>query len=123
MHAIHKAQLGDGERVLDAGADPNRRGGNGETPLMMAAGYGYTDIVQMLLRRGANPALKDIDGATALDYGDGRRDRHRPLHTLPLPGRHRARAATPPPPGRNAGDGAEAARKRWRLEAELSPQP
>ncbi len=38
------------------------------TPLMMAAGYSYTPIVELLLRRGADPARVDGDGNRALDY-------------------------------------------------------
>lgn len=68
MHAIHKGQLASVNALLDAGADPNRRGASSETPLMMAAGYGYTTIVQTLLRRGGNPALLDSNGETAVDY-------------------------------------------------------
>lgn len=62
-HAIHKAQLKSVEVLLDAGADPNRADAGGTTPLMMAAGYGYTDIVQLLLRRGAKPSAKALDMA------------------------------------------------------------
>ena len=68
MHAIHTNQLASVNALLDARADVNRRGPKGETALMMAAGYGYTDIVQALLRRGANPALTDANGETAIDY-------------------------------------------------------
>ena len=68
MHAIHKNQMGSVEALLDSGADPNRPGDDATTPLMMAAGYGYTDIVTVLLRRGANPALTNTGGETALDW-------------------------------------------------------
>jgi ankyrin repeat protein len=66
-HAVHKGQIGSVAALLDAGANPNRADPQGTTPLMMAAGYGYTDIVQLLLRRGADARLRDHDGATALD--------------------------------------------------------
>ncbi len=66
-HAIHKHQNASVTALLDAGADPNRADPRGVTPLMMAAGYGYTDTVQILLKRGANTKLRDRDGATALD--------------------------------------------------------
>ena len=67
LHAIHTRQIGSVAALLDGGADINRAGGDGFTPLMMAAGYGYTNIVELLLRRGADPAITDSHGATALD--------------------------------------------------------
>ena len=67
LHAIHTAQIHSVEALLDGGADINRLSGNGITPLMMAAGYGYTDIVQLLLKRGANPRVADHSGFRAID--------------------------------------------------------
>lgn len=67
LHAVHVHQLGSVAALIDAGADPNRLSGDGITPLMMAAGYGHTDMVQLLLRRGANPRIADRHGATAFD--------------------------------------------------------
>jgi hypothetical protein len=67
MHAVHKNQLGSVEALLDGHADPNRAV-NSMTPLMMASGYGYTPIVRLLLARGADPRLRDLDGWTAVDY-------------------------------------------------------
>jgi len=67
LHAIHTAQIHSVEALLDGGADINRLSGNGITPLMMAAGYGYTDIVQLLLKRGANPRIADRGGFHAID--------------------------------------------------------
>jgi hypothetical protein len=77
MHAIDRNQIGSVKALLDAGADVNRTGDyeteprtkqRDVTPLMMAAGYGYTPIVELLLRRGADPARVDGDGNRALDY-------------------------------------------------------
>ena len=77
MHAIHMNQIGSVKALLDSGADVNRTGDDETeprtkqldvTPLMMAAGYGYTPIVELLLRRGADPARVDGDGNRALDY-------------------------------------------------------
>ena len=67
-HAVHKHQPAAITALLDVGADPNRADPRGSTPLMMAAGYGSTDIVQLLLRRGADLRLRDSGGATALDW-------------------------------------------------------
>lgn len=67
LHAIHTHATGSVAALIDGGADVNRLAGDGITPLMMAAGYGYTDIVELLLRRGANPRIVDPHGASALD--------------------------------------------------------
>ena len=54
------------ERLLDAGAQLNRPGYSA-TPLMEAARYGQLKLVNLLLKRGANPSLKAKDDQTALD--------------------------------------------------------
>ncbi len=41
---------------------------NGTTPLMMAAHYGSTEAVQLLLEEGADPTLKNRLGLTATDF-------------------------------------------------------
>ncbi len=68
MHAIHKNQPGSVRVLLDSGANINGRSGNGENALMMAAGYGYTDIVRLLLDRGADARVSAGGGWTALDF-------------------------------------------------------
>jgi len=67
LHAVHKAQPGAVTALLDAGANANGTDSSGTTPLMMAAGYGYTDIVKILLAHGANPRQPMRDGVTAID--------------------------------------------------------
>ena len=41
---------------------------NGSTPLMMAAQYGNTTVVKLLLEEGADPLLKNKLGLTAIDF-------------------------------------------------------
>lgn len=67
MHAVHKNQLGTAAALLDAGARIDEVS-SGMTPLMMAAGYGHRDMVALLLRRGADPRIKDRGGDAAIDY-------------------------------------------------------
>jgi hypothetical protein len=68
MHAIHKNQKGSVAALLDAGADINVRSTDGTTALMMAAGYGYTSIVNLLLDRGADAHAQLSDGMNALTF-------------------------------------------------------
>jgi uncharacterized protein len=41
---------------------------NGSTPLMMAARYGSSEAVKVLLQAGADPRLKNANGLSALDF-------------------------------------------------------
>jgi len=41
---------------------------NRSTPLMMAAMYGHRDLVPLLLEEGADPALRNEQGLTAVDF-------------------------------------------------------
>lgn len=67
MHAIHKHQLAAARALIDNGADVNARVHDDGTALHMAAGYGYTEMVEMLLEKGANPHAQMTDGMNALD--------------------------------------------------------
>ncbi|XP_055087022.1 kinase D-interacting substrate of 220 kDa B isoform X1 [Periophthalmus magnuspinnatus] len=51
---------------LDKFRDVDSRSDNGQTPLMVAAEQGNLEIVQELIRRGANVNLDDIDSWTSL---------------------------------------------------------
>jgi hypothetical protein len=53
------------ERLLDAGADIDAQEDGGETALMYAAKYGRKAALEILLARGANPAIRDNHGRTA----------------------------------------------------------
>lgn len=66
LHAIHKNQPGSVAVLIAHGAAVNRPGGGGMIPLVMAAGYGYADIVRTLLKAGADPHLRSNHGEDAL---------------------------------------------------------
>jgi hypothetical protein len=71
MHAIHKHQDQAARALIAAGADVRDGSGStpvrtGTTPLMMAAGYGNTEIVRLLLERGADPRVEIGEGRSAL---------------------------------------------------------
>ena len=52
------------------GADVNAQA-SGETSLVLAALNGHTEVVRLLLDRGADPDLQDRDGWTALMHARG----------------------------------------------------
>jgi hypothetical protein len=63
-------EVGDRHQVLlllRAGADIDARNGSQATPLIRATVKGDVGVVKLLLEQGANAALKDRDGYTALD--------------------------------------------------------
>jgi ankyrin repeat protein len=51
--------------LLDGGADVNGRSDGGKTPLMIAAMFNRTGIVEALLGRGADVQARDAGGLTA----------------------------------------------------------
>jgi len=64
------------ERLLAAGADPDRQDDQGNTALMWAARNGHYAAVQRLLKYGARKDLRNDAGSTALDlaFQHGRTD-------------------------------------------------
>ena len=68
---LHQAALEGNAKgitsLLATGADVNARDANGRTALMIAASAGKTDVVELLLVKGANPNMADYkEGRTAL---------------------------------------------------------
>jgi ankyrin repeat protein len=71
--ALHDAALGGSavviDLLLDNGANIDvRQLDTGATPLMLAASLNQREAVAALLRRGANPQLRDHSDRTALDH-------------------------------------------------------
>lgn len=60
--------------LLARGADPNLKNDRGETPLLIAAGLGSTDMIETLAKRGANVNQGNASGETALIRAVQRRD-------------------------------------------------
>ncbi len=56
------------ELLLDKGAPVDALSPNASTPLMMASRYGSEASVQLLLRAGANPKLRNQRDLTAADF-------------------------------------------------------
>ena len=60
--------------LLDESAYIDAESPNGTTPLMMAARYGSTAAVQLLINEGADVKIKNQLGLSALDFAkDGNR--------------------------------------------------
>jgi ankyrin repeat protein len=69
---LHYAASGDftaaTRLLLDLGAHVDARAPNGNTPLMMAAGFGSIDGAVELVRHGADPSLRNKAGVTASEF-------------------------------------------------------
>jgi hypothetical protein len=81
-----------GKQLLDLGADVNARGYPNATPLMLAAGDGNGDFVNLLLSAGADPTLKDNAKLTAADYA---RRRNHPVLATSLEAAAKSFASSP----------------------------
>ncbi len=69
LQAARKSDLAKVKALLDQGTDVNSKSAYGSTALFFAADRGNTQMVALLLERGANPNVKDtFYGATALTW-------------------------------------------------------
>jgi len=64
--------LATAEALLDAGAAIDARDARGRSALHYAASVGYTDVVKLLVERGADLKAVDVDGLTPLDAANGK---------------------------------------------------
>ncbi|MGC1633692.1 MAG: ankyrin repeat domain-containing protein [Gelidibacter sp.] len=65
--SIVKGDLDTVKKLIELGADVNERS-NGMTPAMYAAKYNRTDILEFLVKNGAELKKKSDNGWTAMDY-------------------------------------------------------
>jgi len=76
MTPLHRAVCSNSkscvEVLLAAGADVHAKDKMGETPLQLAAEYGYTEIAELLLTYDANVNETDDEGKTALHKAHNR---------------------------------------------------
>jgi len=66
MGVAFKGEPAIAQRLIAAHCDVNARNDAGQTALMMAAMFGQTDVVKLLLVNGANLTLQDHVGNTAM---------------------------------------------------------
>jgi Domain of unknown function (DUF6438)/Ankyrin repeats (3 copies)/Ankyrin repeat len=67
------------QHLLNAGANVNAQNHHGVTPLMILATRAHPEQIQIALHAGANAALKDTQGRTALDYLEATNCHRNPL--------------------------------------------
>ncbi|MEM6721379.1 MAG: ankyrin repeat domain-containing protein [Bacteroidota bacterium] len=65
--AISKGDFDTVKKMIEFGENVNKES-NGKTPLMYAARYNRTEIINLLLENGADVDSKDSGGRTAFDY-------------------------------------------------------
>ena len=64
--ALEQGDVATLNSILEAGANPNLKLGDGATPLMIVSGKGLADAVDVLITAGAAVNAKDLTGQTAL---------------------------------------------------------
>ena len=66
LEAVKNNKLDEVKKALDAGANVNAKGDDGNTALIFAGYNGHTESVKLLLNRGADVNAKNNTGYTAL---------------------------------------------------------
>jgi len=65
--AAIRGLVSDLETLISAGANVNERGEHGYSPLHEAVAQGHLEVVKLLIRRGADPSLKNDDLVTPVE--------------------------------------------------------
>ncbi len=71
QRAAEAGEVEEIQRLIDRGADPNRAGPDGETPLIAALRTGQQPVTETLLRVGAEPSQDAIDVAVRYERREG----------------------------------------------------
>ena len=66
MNALKNDDINKAKELIISGVNINTRNMMGETPLMEAAGKGYTEIVELLLNKRVNINISNVKNITAL---------------------------------------------------------
>ena len=67
FYAVEKGNMVYAQKLLNMNIDPNLKGPGGYTPLMYAAARGHAGLTELFLRNGANAALLNAEGDSAVD--------------------------------------------------------
>ncbi len=65
--SIAKGDIETVKKLIDLGTDINEKS-NGMSPIMYAAKYNRTEILQLLIKKGANLKARSDKGMTAIKY-------------------------------------------------------
>ena len=66
LQAVISGDIAEVKRLIEEGADVNAQNYYGETALMFASNFGYTEVAQLLIEEGADVNAGDDEGMTAL---------------------------------------------------------
>lgn len=66
MLSVYAKRRDIAQMLLEHGANPNKHTEGQWTPLIEASYQGYLEFVRLLLQYGADPSIKDLNGATAI---------------------------------------------------------
>ena len=74
-NAVTSGDEGTVTALLASGADVNETTGGGQTALILAVIFGHTNLVQLLVKSGADPQLRDNLGLNAIEWAKRRGSR------------------------------------------------